>query len=104
MKVKYKNLKMFSCILQFNNKNVFGNKKKKSVFVFVYQFQGLQRVVVFTDERRIFKVLCDNEKVQHAQQEIILSLQNVGISLVNNSSSQEVSFIGITRCSACVSD
>uniref|UniRef100_A0A673CJN2 Vacuolar protein sorting 13 homolog A n=1 Tax=Sphaeramia orbicularis TaxID=375764 RepID=A0A673CJN2_9TELE len=38
----------------------------------------------------------NSEKVQLAEQEIILSLQNVGVSLVNNSSSQEVSFIGIT--------
>uniref|UniRef100_A0A671VK20 Vacuolar protein sorting 13 homolog A n=1 Tax=Sparus aurata TaxID=8175 RepID=A0A671VK20_SPAAU len=31
-----------------------------------------------------------------SEQEIILSLQNMGVSLINNSSSQEVSFIGIT--------
>lgn len=60
-------------------------------------YEGLQRVVLFTSEERVYKLLCESEKVQLAEQEIILSLQSVGVSLVNNSSSQEVSFIGITR-------
>uniref|UniRef100_A0A8C2WAP9 Vacuolar protein sorting 13 homolog A n=1 Tax=Cyclopterus lumpus TaxID=8103 RepID=A0A8C2WAP9_CYCLU len=58
--------------------------------------KGLQRVVLFTEEQRIYKMLCESEKAQLAEQEIILSLQNVGVSLVNNSSGQEISFIGIT--------
>lgn len=53
--------------------------------------------MLFTSEERVYKLLCESEKVQLAEQEIILSLKNVGVSLVNNSSSQEVSFIGITR-------
>ncbi|XP_031164577.1 vacuolar protein sorting-associated protein 13A isoform X4 [Sander lucioperca] len=65
--------------------------------LFVISFyEGLQRVVLFTEEQRIYKLLCESEKAQLAEQEIILSLQNVGISLVNNSSGQEISFIGIT--------
>uniref|UniRef100_A0A8C4FH35 Vacuolar protein sorting 13 homolog A n=1 Tax=Dicentrarchus labrax TaxID=13489 RepID=A0A8C4FH35_DICLA len=48
------------------------------------------------EEQRIYKLLCESEKAQLAEQEIILSLKNVGVSLINNSSSQEVSFIGIT--------
>uniref|UniRef100_A0A671VJ10 Vacuolar protein sorting 13 homolog A n=1 Tax=Sparus aurata TaxID=8175 RepID=A0A671VJ10_SPAAU len=48
------------------------------------------------EEQRIYKLLCESEKAQLAEQEIILSLQNMGVSLINNSSSQEVSFIGIT--------
>lgn len=63
----------------------------------VVLFKGLQRVVLFTAEVRIYKLLCESEKAQLAEQEIILSLKNVGVSLVNNSSGQEVSFIGITR-------
>ncbi|XP_072243961.1 intermembrane lipid transfer protein VPS13A isoform X2 [Leuresthes tenuis] len=59
-------------------------------------YEGLQRVVVFTEDRRIYKLLCENEKVQLAEQEIILALQNVGVSLVNTTTGQEVSFIGIT--------
>uniref|UniRef100_A0A8C4FEN5 Vacuolar protein sorting 13 homolog A n=1 Tax=Dicentrarchus labrax TaxID=13489 RepID=A0A8C4FEN5_DICLA len=56
----------------------------------------IERVVLFTEEQRIYKLLCESEKAQLAEQEIILSLKNVGVSLINNSSSQEVSFIGIT--------
>ncbi|KAM4616365.1 intermembrane lipid transfer protein VPS13A [Polymixia lowei] len=59
-------------------------------------FEGLQRVVLFTEDRRIYKLLCESEKAQLAEQEIVLSLQDVGVSLVNNSTGQEVSFIGIT--------
>uniref|UniRef100_A0A672HME5 Vacuolar protein sorting 13 homolog A n=1 Tax=Salarias fasciatus TaxID=181472 RepID=A0A672HME5_SALFA len=69
------------------------NKGKLFVISF---YEGLQRVVLFTEDQRIYRVLCENERVQLAEQEIILSLQNVGVSLVNNSSGQEVSFIGIT--------
>ncbi|MEQ2310370.1 hypothetical protein AMECASPLE_008153, partial [Ameca splendens] len=59
-------------------------------------YEGLQRVVLFTEDKRVFKQLLENESLQRAEQETILSLQNVGISLVNNTNSQEVSFIGIT--------
>lgn len=54
-------------------------------------------MVLFTEEQRIYKIICESEKAQLAEQEIILSLWDVGVSLVNNSSGQEVSFIGITR-------
>ncbi|KAL6114111.1 vps13a [Pungitius sinensis] len=69
------------------------NKGKLFVISF---YEGLQRVVLFTEEQRIYKMLCESEKAQLAEQEIILSLQNVGVSLVNNISGQEVSYIGIT--------
>ncbi|XP_066500890.1 vacuolar protein sorting-associated protein 13A isoform X2 [Hoplias malabaricus] len=65
--------------------------------LFVISFyEGLQRVVLFTTERRAYKLLCESEKVELAEQEISLSLQDLGISLVNNSTSQEVAYIGIT--------
>uniref|UniRef100_A0A8C7Q7C0 Vacuolar protein sorting 13 homolog A n=1 Tax=Oncorhynchus mykiss TaxID=8022 RepID=A0A8C7Q7C0_ONCMY len=59
-------------------------------------YEGLQRVALFTEDRRVYKLLCESEKAELAEQEIILSLQDVGVSLVNNSNHQEVSFIGIT--------
>uniref|UniRef100_A0A8C2WJ62 Vacuolar protein sorting 13 homolog A n=1 Tax=Cyclopterus lumpus TaxID=8103 RepID=A0A8C2WJ62_CYCLU len=74
-----------------------GKLKTEEGKLFVISFyEGLQRVVLFTEEQRIYKMLCESEKAQLAEQEIILSLQNVGVSLVNNSSGQEISFIGIT--------
>ncbi|XP_053480404.1 vacuolar protein sorting-associated protein 13A isoform X2 [Ictalurus furcatus] len=59
-------------------------------------YEGLQRVALFTTERRVYKLLCESERVELAEQEISLSLQDMGISLVNNSTSQEVAYIGIT--------
>uniref|UniRef100_A0A3B3URY5 Vacuolar protein sorting 13 homolog A n=1 Tax=Poecilia latipinna TaxID=48699 RepID=A0A3B3URY5_9TELE len=59
-------------------------------------YEGLQRVVVFTENQRIFKRLVENESLRHAEQEVILWLHDMGISLVNNNNSQEISFIGIT--------
>uniref|UniRef100_H3C3Y7 Vacuolar protein sorting 13 homolog A n=1 Tax=Tetraodon nigroviridis TaxID=99883 RepID=H3C3Y7_TETNG len=69
------------------------NEKKLFVLSF---YEGLQRVVLFTEDQHTYKLLCESERVQLAEQEIVLSLQNMGVSLVNNNSSQEVSFIGIT--------
>ncbi|XP_075995110.1 intermembrane lipid transfer protein VPS13A isoform X2 [Genypterus blacodes] len=69
---------------------------KEGKLYLVSFYEGLQRVVLFTEERYIYKLLCESERAQAAEQEIILSLQNVGVSLVNNGSGQEVSFIGIT--------
>lgn len=65
---------------------------------FYFWRKGLQRVVLFTEDQRVFSVLLDNESLRHSEQEIILSLQNMGISLVNNTTSQEISFIGIRWC------
>uniref|UniRef100_A0AAY5F0U2 Vacuolar protein sorting 13 homolog A n=1 Tax=Electrophorus electricus TaxID=8005 RepID=A0AAY5F0U2_ELEEL len=65
--------------------------------LFVLSFyEGLQRVALFTTERRVYKRLCESERVELAEQEISLSLQDVGVSLVNNSTSQEVAYVGIT--------
>uniref|UniRef100_H3AXY1 Vacuolar protein sorting 13 homolog A n=1 Tax=Latimeria chalumnae TaxID=7897 RepID=H3AXY1_LATCH len=59
-------------------------------------FEGLQRVVLFTEDETVFNVTKEFEKAELAEQEIIMSLQNMGISLVNNDTKQEVSYIGIT--------
>ncbi|XP_061483494.1 intermembrane lipid transfer protein VPS13A isoform X2 [Rhineura floridana] len=59
-------------------------------------FEGLQRIVLFTEDEKVFKVAYESEKVELAEQEIIISLQDVGISLVNNYLKQEVGYIGIT--------
>ncbi|XP_035999665.1 vacuolar protein sorting-associated protein 13A isoform X1 [Fundulus heteroclitus] len=78
-------------------KELLGEQKDKDSKLYVIPFyEGLQRVVLFTEDKRVFKLLMDNEMVQRAEQEIVLSLQNMGISLVNNTNGQEISFIGIT--------
>ncbi|KTG45527.1 hypothetical protein cypCar_00012669 [Cyprinus carpio] len=70
---------------------------KEGKFFVISFYEGLQRVVLFTTELCVFKKIYDNEKMELAEQETCISLQNMGISLVNNTSSQEVAFIGITR-------
>uniref|UniRef100_U3IBJ7 Vacuolar protein sorting 13 homolog A n=1 Tax=Anas platyrhynchos platyrhynchos TaxID=8840 RepID=U3IBJ7_ANAPP len=59
-------------------------------------FEGLQRIVLITEDKNVFKLAYESIKAELAEQEIILSLQDVGISLVNNYTKQEVSYIGIT--------
>lgn len=60
-------------------------------------FEGLQRIILFTEDEKVFKMTYESEKVELAEQEIIVSLQDVGISLVNNYLMQEIAYIGITR-------
>ncbi|XP_060618149.2 intermembrane lipid transfer protein VPS13A isoform X1 [Anolis sagrei] len=59
-------------------------------------FEGLQRIILFTEDEKVFKVTYESEKVELAEQEIIISLQDVGISLVDNYFKQEIVYIGIT--------
>nr|XP_014428812.1 vacuolar protein sorting-associated protein 13A isoform X4 [Pelodiscus sinensis] len=68
---------------------------KKTVYIASF-FEGLQRIILFTEDESVFKATYESEKVELAEQEIVLSLQDVGISLVNNYTKQEVSYIGIT--------
>uniref|UniRef100_H0YZ47 Vacuolar protein sorting 13 homolog A n=1 Tax=Taeniopygia guttata TaxID=59729 RepID=H0YZ47_TAEGU len=68
---------------------------RKVVYLMSF-YEGLQRIVLFTEDENVFKLTYESVKAELAEQEIILSLQDVGISLVNNYTKQEVSYIGIT--------
>uniref|UniRef100_A0A663N333 Vacuolar protein sorting 13 homolog A n=1 Tax=Athene cunicularia TaxID=194338 RepID=A0A663N333_ATHCN len=68
----------------------------RKVVYFVSFFEGLQRIVLITEDENVFKLTYESVKAELAEQEIVLSLQDVGISLVNNYTKQEVSYIGIT--------
>ncbi|KAI4542199.1 hypothetical protein MG293_007578, partial [Ovis ammon polii] len=72
------------------------NLGKKTIYLVSF-FEGLQRIILFTEDPRVFKVTYESEKAELAEQEIVLALQDVGISLVNNYTKQEVAYIGITR-------
>jgi len=69
----------------------------RKVVYLVSFFEGLQRIVLITEHENVFKLTYESVKAELAEQEIVLSLQDVGISLVNNYTKQEVSYIGITR-------
>ncbi|NWV03346.1 VP13A protein, partial [Ptilonorhynchus violaceus] len=68
---------------------------RKAVYLMSF-YEGLQRIVLITEDENVFKLTYESVKAELAEQEIILSLQDVGISLVNNYTKQEVSYIGIT--------
>uniref|UniRef100_A0A8D2LGU5 Vacuolar protein sorting 13 homolog A n=1 Tax=Varanus komodoensis TaxID=61221 RepID=A0A8D2LGU5_VARKO len=68
---------------------------KKTIYLVSF-FEGLQRIILFTEDEKVFKVTYESEKAELAEQEIIVSVQDVGISLVNNYLKQEVAYIGIT--------
>lgn len=69
---------------------------KKTVYLVSF-FEGLQRIILFTEDLKVFKATYESEKAEIAEQEIVLALQDVGISLVNNYTKEEVAYIGITR-------
>ncbi|XP_054438980.1 intermembrane lipid transfer protein VPS13A isoform X2 [Pteronotus mesoamericanus] len=71
------------------------NSGEKTIYLVSF-FEGLQRIILFTEDPKVFKVTYENEKAELAEQEIVLALQDVGISLVNNYTKQEVAYIGIT--------
>lgn len=68
---------------------------KKTVYLVSF-FEGLQRIILFTEDLKVFKATYESEKLEIAEQEIVLALQDVGISLVNNYTKEEVAYIGIT--------
>lgn len=71
------------------------NLGKKTIYLVSF-FEGLQRIILFTEDARVFKMAYESEMAELAEQEIVLALQDVGISLVNNYTKQEVAYVGIT--------
>ncbi|XP_024911459.1 vacuolar protein sorting-associated protein 13C [Cynoglossus semilaevis] len=57
---------------------------------------GRQRVVLFTEDLGVVTKARQAEELEQFEQEVKLSLQNLGLSLVNNNSRQEIAYIGIT--------
>ncbi|CAH1789713.1 unnamed protein product [Owenia fusiformis] len=57
---------------------------------------GMQRVLLFTEDLALATMAQEAGELERVEQEIILSLQGVGISLTNNMHQTEVSYMGIT--------
>ncbi|KAF7644366.1 hypothetical protein LDENG_00223430 [Lucifuga dentata] len=57
---------------------------------------GRQRVLLFTEDVAVVSKARQAEELEQSQQEVRLSLQNLGLSLVSNASRQEVAYVGIT--------
>ncbi|MEQ2165497.1 hypothetical protein GOODEAATRI_017446 [Goodea atripinnis] len=58
---------------------------------------GRQRVLLFTEDTGVVTKARQSEELEQFQQELKVSLQNLGLSLINNGSRQEIAYIGITR-------
>uniref|UniRef100_A0A8C9TBJ3 Vacuolar protein sorting 13 homolog C n=1 Tax=Scleropages formosus TaxID=113540 RepID=A0A8C9TBJ3_SCLFO len=57
---------------------------------------GRQRVLLFTEDVALVTKARQAEELEQFQQEVNISLQNLGLSLVNNESRQEIAYVGIT--------
>ncbi|XP_029283566.1 vacuolar protein sorting-associated protein 13C [Cottoperca gobio] len=57
---------------------------------------GRQRVLLFTEDVGIVTKARQAEELEQFQQEVKVSLQNLGLSLINNTGRQEIAYIGIT--------
>lgn len=58
---------------------------------------GRQRVLIFTEDVGIVTKARQAEELEQFQQEVNISLQNLGLSLINNDLRQEIAYVGITR-------
>ncbi|XP_072321339.1 intermembrane lipid transfer protein VPS13C isoform X2 [Eucyclogobius newberryi] len=56
---------------------------------------GRQRVLLFTEDVAVVTKARQAEELEQFEQEVKISLQNLSMSLVNNSSRQEIAYIGI---------
>uniref|UniRef100_A0A3P9B509 Vacuolar protein sorting-associated protein 13 VPS13 adaptor binding domain-containing protein n=1 Tax=Maylandia zebra TaxID=106582 RepID=A0A3P9B509_9CICH len=57
---------------------------------------GRQRVLIFTEDVGVVTKARQAEELEQSDQEVKVLLQNLGLSLINNSKRQEIAYIGIT--------
>ncbi|XP_065123827.1 intermembrane lipid transfer protein VPS13C isoform X1 [Paramisgurnus dabryanus] len=57
---------------------------------------GRQRVLIFTEDVGIVTKARQAEELEQFQQEVNISLQNLGLSLINSDLRQEIAYVGIT--------
>ncbi|XP_052457976.1 intermembrane lipid transfer protein VPS13C isoform X3 [Carassius gibelio] len=57
---------------------------------------GRQRVLIFTEDVGIVSKAQQAEALEQSQQEVNISLKNLGLSLINNDIRQEIAYVGIT--------
>ncbi|XP_063044698.1 intermembrane lipid transfer protein VPS13C isoform X2 [Engraulis encrasicolus] len=57
---------------------------------------GRQRVLLFTQDHALMAKARQAEDLEQCQQEVNVSLQNLGLSLINNQNKREIAYLGIT--------
>lgn len=58
---------------------------------------GLQRVILFTDDPILAKGAHTIGEAEHIDTEILISMQGLGVSLVNDLEKQEIVYISISK-------
>lgn len=58
---------------------------------------GRQRVLLFTEDVAVVTKACQAEELEQFQQEVNISVQNLGLSLINNDNRREIAYMGVTR-------
>ncbi|GAA6110095.1 vacuolar protein sorting-associated protein 13C isoform X2 [Tachysurus ichikawai] len=57
---------------------------------------GRQRILLFTEDVAVVTKACQAEELEQFQQEVTISVQNLGLSLINNDNRHEIAYMGIT--------
>ncbi|XP_017333077.2 intermembrane lipid transfer protein VPS13C isoform X1 [Ictalurus punctatus] len=57
---------------------------------------GRQRILLFTEDVAVVTKACQAEDLEQFQQEVNISVQNLGLSLINNDNRHEIAYMGIT--------
>ncbi|KAG7327785.1 hypothetical protein KOW79_009391 [Hemibagrus wyckioides] len=57
---------------------------------------GRQRILLFTEDVAVVTKACQAEELEQFQQEVNISIQNLGLSLINNDNRHEIAYMGIT--------
>ncbi|TSM20261.1 Vacuolar protein sorting-associated protein 13C [Bagarius yarrelli] len=57
---------------------------------------GRQRILLFTEDVAVVTKACQAEELEQFQQELNISVQNLGLSLINNGNRREIAYMGIT--------
>ncbi|XP_060797783.1 intermembrane lipid transfer protein VPS13C isoform X2 [Neoarius graeffei] len=57
---------------------------------------GRQRILLFTEDVAVVTKACQAEELEQFQQEVNISVQNLGLSLINNDNRHEIAYMGIT--------
>ena len=58
---------------------------------------GLQRVLLFTTNRDVQKLILKGNKTERPRFELTLSLVTVGVSLINDITGEEIGYIGMPQ-------